>query len=90
MYKRQHFYLTLYWAQELAKQTKDSEMAEIFKPVAEQLEEKEAEISKELLDIQGSPVDLGGYYWVDEDKTNQVMRPSKAFNEIIDGLNKNK
>ena len=85
-----HFYLTLYWAQELAKQTKDSEMAEIFKPVAEQLEEKEAEISKELLDIQGSPVDLGGYYWVDEDKTNQVMRPSKAFNEIIDGLNKNK
>lgn len=65
-------------------------MAEIFKPVAEQLEEKEAEISKELLDIQGSPVDLGGYYWVDEDKTNQVMRPSKAFNEIIDGLNKNK
>ena len=85
-----HFYLTLYWAQELAKQTKDSEMAEIFRPVAEQLEEKEAEISKELLDIQGSPVDLGGYYWVDEDKTNQVMRPSKAFNEIIDGLNKNK
>ena len=85
-----HFYLTLYWAQELAKQTKDSEMAKIFKPVAEQLEEKEAEISKELLDIQGSPVDLGGYYWVDEDKTNQVMRPSKAFNEIIDGLNKNK
>jgi len=85
-----HFYLTLYWAQELAEQTKDSEMAEIFKPVAEQLEEKEAEISKELLDIQGSPVDLGGYYWVDEDKTNQVMRPSKAFNEIIDGLNKNK
>lgn len=85
-----HFYLTLYWAQELAKQTKDSEMAEIFKPVAEQLEEKEAEISKELLDIQGSSVDLGGYYWVDEDKTNQVMRPSKAFNEIIDGLNKNK
>ncbi|WP_312097121.1 NADP-dependent isocitrate dehydrogenase [Corynebacterium dentalis] len=85
-----HFFLTLYWAQELAKQTKDSEMAEIFKPVAEQLEEKEAEISKELLDIQGSSVDLGGYYWVDEDKTNQVMRPSKAFNEIIDGLNKNK
>ena len=85
-----HFYLTLYWAQELANQTKDSEMAEIFKPVAEQLEEKEAEISKELLDIQGSSVDLGGYYWVDEDKTNQVMRPSKAFNEIIDGLNKNK
>ena len=85
-----HFYLTMYWAQELAKQTEDEKLAEVFKPVAKELEDKESQISKELLDIQGSPADLGGYYWVDEDKTNKVMRPSKTFNKIIDGLNKNK
>ncbi|MBF4552975.1 NADP-dependent isocitrate dehydrogenase [Corynebacterium suicordis] len=85
-----HFYLAMYWAQELAKQTEDEKLAEVFKPVAKELEDKEAQISKELLDIQGSPADLGGYYWVDEDKANKVMRPSETFNKIIDGLNKNK
>ena len=85
-----HFYLAMYWAQELATQTEDEKLAEVFKPVAKELEDKEAQISKELLDIQGSPADLGGYYWVDEDKANKVMRPSETFNKIIDGLNKNK
>ena len=85
-----HFYLAMYWAQELAKQTEDEKLAEVFKPVAKELEDKEAQISKELLEIQGSPADLGGYYWVDEDKANKVMRPSETFNKIIDGLNKNK
>ena len=80
----------MYWAQELAKQTEDEKLAEVFKPVAKELEDKEAQISKELLEIQGSPADLGGYYWVDEDKANKVMRPSETFNKIIDGLNKNK
>lgn len=85
-----HFYLALYWAQELAKQTEDAELAEIFKPVAEELVAKEEQIAKELIDCQGSTADLGGYYWVDEEKTSHVMRPSETFNAIINGLNTKK
>ncbi|MBC2682157.1 NADP-dependent isocitrate dehydrogenase [Corynebacterium sp. 4HC-13] len=85
-----HFFLTMYWARELANQTTDTELAEVFKPVAEALEANAEKIAKDLIDCQGKPVDLGGYYWVDEEKTNKVMRPSETFNAIIDGLNKNK
>ena len=83
-----HFYLAMYWARELANQDRDAELAQIFAPVADALEEKEKEISQKLIDVQGSPADLGGYYWLDDDKVNKVMRPSEVFNEIIDSLKK--
>ncbi|HIW96360.1 MAG TPA: NADP-dependent isocitrate dehydrogenase [Candidatus Corynebacterium gallistercoris] len=83
-----HFYLAMYWARELADQNKDAQLAEIFKPVAEALESNEEKIAKELLDVQGSPADLGGYYWPADDKANAVMRPSETFNQIIDDLKK--
>ncbi|MFS0215744.1 NADP-dependent isocitrate dehydrogenase [Corynebacterium striatum] len=83
-----HFHLTLNWAKELAAQSDDAELAETFKPVAEALEAKAGEIEQALLDVQGSPVDLGGYYAPNEEKLNQTMRPVAAFSEIIDGLKK--
>ena len=83
-----HFFLTLNWAKELAAQTDDADLAESFKPVAEALEAKAGEIEQALLDVQGSPVDLGGYYAPNEEKLNETMRPVAAFNEIIDGLKK--
>ncbi|MEO5304612.1 NADP-dependent isocitrate dehydrogenase [Corynebacterium sp. c25Ua_47] len=83
-----HFFLTLNWAKELAAQSDDAELAEAFKPVAEALEAKAGEIEQALLDVQGSPVDLGGYYAPNEEKLNETMRPVAAFNEIIDGLKK--
>ena len=83
-----HFFLTLNWAKELAAQSDDAELAEAFKPVAEALEAKAGEIEQALLDVQGSPVDLGGYYAPNEEKLNQTMRPVAAFNDIIDGLKK--
>ena len=83
-----HFFLTLNWAKELAAQTDDAELAEAFKPVTEALEAKASEIEQALLDVQGSPVDLGGYYAPNEEKLNETMRPVAAFNEIIDGLKK--
>ncbi len=83
-----HFYLAKFWARELANQDKDKELAEIFAPVADALEAKEEQIAKELLDVQGSAADLGGYYWLDEEKAADVMRPSSTFNEIIEGLKK--
>ena len=85
-----HFYLAKFWARELADQTRDAELAEVFKPVADALEANEEKISQELLDVQGHEVDLGGYYWPDDVKTSAVMRPSSTFNEIIDSLNANK
>ncbi|WP_309131692.1 NADP-dependent isocitrate dehydrogenase [Brevibacterium sp.] len=81
-----HFFLALYWAQELAAQSKDSELAEAVAPVAAELEEKADTINEELLAVQGSPVDLGGYFNPDEDKTLAVMRPSSTLNAIISSL----
>jgi isocitrate dehydrogenase len=80
------FYLTLYWAQELAGQHKDSEMRARFAGVADALQTKEATITKEMLAAQGSPVDLDGYYVPNIEKVTQVMRPSAAFNTIIDAM----
>ncbi|MEG3616229.1 NADP-dependent isocitrate dehydrogenase [Isoptericola haloaureus] len=79
-----HFYLGLYWAQELAKQTEDAELAEVFGPLAERLTAAEATIVDEMLAVQGNPADVGGYYWPDGDKAAKVMRPSKTLNEAID------
>jgi isocitrate dehydrogenase len=78
-----HFYLALYWAQELAKQTDDAELAAAFKPVAEALTTNEATINEELLAVQGNPADIGGYYRPDPAKASQVMRPSATFNEVL-------
>ncbi len=81
-----HFYLALYWAQELAKQTKDAELAAVFTPVAKALADNEEKIAGELIAVQGSPADIGGYYRVDKELTDAVMRPSQTFNEIISTL----
>jgi isocitrate dehydrogenase len=81
-----HFYLALYWAEELASQTEDSELAATFAPLAKALRANEPVIAKELLAVQGAPVDLGGYYRPDQVKTESVMRPSKTFNEILASL----
>jgi isocitrate dehydrogenase len=80
------FYLTLYWAQALATQTDDAELAARFAPVAKRLAENEAKIAQELLAAQGKPVDMGGYYLPDEAKANAAMRPSPTLNAIVDGL----
>ncbi|MCT2359047.1 NADP-dependent isocitrate dehydrogenase [Brevibacterium casei] len=78
-----HFYLALYWAQELAKQTEDAELAAAIAPVAAELEENAETIASELLAVQGSPVDLGGYYNPDDAKTEAAMRPSETLNRIV-------
>jgi isocitrate dehydrogenase len=81
-----HFYLALYWAQELASQTDNPELAEQFKDLAGKLAAKESEIVDELVAVQGHPVDIGGYYLPDAEKATAVMRPSKTFNEALDAL----
>ena len=81
-----HFYLALYWAQELANQTADAELAAVFAPVAEALASQEQTIVDELNAVQGSPVDIGGYYRPDTARVEAVMRPSTTFNTVIDAL----
>ena len=81
-----HFYLGLYWAQELANQDVDAELAAEFKPLAETLKAKEETIAAELLAVQGSPADIGGYYRPDEALVTAVMRPSATLNEAIASL----
>ncbi len=81
-----HFYLALYWAQALAGQSDDAELAATFAPVAEALAANEQQIVDELLAVQGQPADIGGYYAPDAAKTTAVMRPSPTFNAIIDAL----
>jgi len=81
-----HFYLALYWARELAKQTEDAELAAAAKPIAEELGAQEETILAELNGVQGSPVDLGGYYWPELEKVTSVMRPSATLNAIVDKL----
>jgi isocitrate dehydrogenase len=78
-----HFYLALYWAQELAAQTEDPALADVFSGLAKTLAANEEQIAGELLAVQGSPVDLGGYYRPDPDKTTAVMRPSTTFNDAL-------
>ena len=81
-----HYYLAAYWARNLAEQTEDPALAEIFAPVADELEEKFETIKVEMRSGQGKSVDLGGYYWPNDEKTTKVMRPSQTFNAVIDGL----
>src|SRR5690606_30790475 len=81
-----HFYLALYWAEELAKQTDDAALAEAFKPLAATLRDNEDKIAAELIAVQGQPADIGGYYRPDADKVAAVMRPSATLNEALAGL----
>jgi isocitrate dehydrogenase len=81
-----HFYLALFWAQELASQSEDADLASSFASLAETLAAEEATIGEELLSVQGSPVDIGGYYRPDAEKAAAVMRPSKTFNEALASL----
>jgi isocitrate dehydrogenase len=81
-----HFYLALYWAQELAAQQADPELAAAFAPVAEALAADEQKIVEELNAVQGSPADIGGYYRPDAELVARIMRPSATFNAVIDAL----
>jgi isocitrate dehydrogenase len=81
-----HFYLALYWAQELAKQTEDAELAGKFTELAQALADNESAIVEELLAAQGSPADIGGYYQPDPELAAAVMRPSKTLNETLASL----
>ncbi len=81
------FYLSLYWAQELASQSEDKALASKFAPLAQQLAQSEQKIVKELQDIQGRAVDIGGYYKPDTAKLDAIMRPSASFNAAIASLN---
>lgn len=81
-----HFYLALYWAQELAAQTEDAELAKAFAPFAEKLAADEGKIVDELIAVQGSPAEIGGYYQPDPAKAAAVMRPSATLNEALASL----
>ena len=80
------FYLSMYWAQELAQQAEDAELAAYFAPLAKQLLDNEQKIVAELLEIQGKPVDIGGYYKPDNAKVKAVMRPSATFNKALESV----
>ncbi len=81
-----HFYLALYWARELAAQSEDRDLAAAFAEFADALAAAEEQIATELLEVQGSPVDLGGYYRPEVDKVDAVMRPSPTFNALLTRL----
>jgi isocitrate dehydrogenase len=81
-----HFYLALYWAQALAQQTQDKNLAARFAKIAKDMADNEAKISSELLAAQGKPVDVGGYYHPDDAKASKAMRPSPTLNAIVDAI----
>jgi isocitrate dehydrogenase len=81
-----HFYLAMYWAEALANQTTDTEIAEKFTPIAKSLQENEAKINQELIAAQGSPQDIGGYYHPNPEKAYAAMRSSATLNAIVDGI----
>ncbi len=82
-----HFYLAMYWADELSKQNKDEDLKKIFTPIAKELQEGEDQINKELIDAQGHSVDIGGYYAPIEKLVYEIMRPSTTLNKILVKLN---
>ena len=81
-----HFYLALYWAQALAKQTQDPGLQTRFTEVAQQLSDSEEKIVRELVEAQGQPMDIGGYYRPDPEKSAEAMRPSATLNAILDAI----
>ena len=78
-----HFYLALYWAQALAKQDKEKELKEHFTKIAEELESNQEKILQDLIDAQGEPQNIGGYYYPTEDLVSDAMRPSETLNNIL-------
>jgi isocitrate dehydrogenase len=81
-----HFYLALYWAQELASQSEDAALAARFKPLAERLAAEQQQILDELAAAQGQPVEIGGYYHPDLELVAAAMRPSPTLNAALDSL----
>ena len=81
-----HFYLALYWAEQLAKQEQDQELKAIFSKVYEAMSTNEQKIAQELIDAQGSPVDIGGYYLPNPEKASKAMRPSATLNQILSSI----
>jgi isocitrate dehydrogenase len=81
-----HFYLAMYWAEALAKQTSDPELSATFVPIANAMQENEATINEELIAAQGKPQDIGGYYHPDPESTDAAMRPSATLNTIVDRI----
>ncbi|MFJ3379241.1 NADP-dependent isocitrate dehydrogenase [Curtobacterium sp. NPDC090217] len=81
-----HFFLAKYWAEELAAQTEDTELAAAFAEIAKQLDGQEQQIVEELIAVQGSPADIGGYYRPDDAKASAVMRPSATLNAVLAAL----
>jgi isocitrate dehydrogenase len=81
-----HFYLALYWAQELASQKSNEELSDLFKPLAEKLGSNESKIVEELISVQGKTASVGGYYFLDDTLSESVMRPSSTLNEAIDNF----
>jgi len=80
------FYLAMYWAQTLAEQGEDAELKTAFEAVARQMQQNQDKIAREMLDAQGQPVDIGGYFLPDSEMTEKQMRPSATFNSIIDAI----
>merc|ERR1712007_145126 len=78
-----HYWVARYWAEELAKQDSDSGLKSTFSAVSKSLQDKESKILQDLIDCQGKPIDLGGYYHVDAAKADAAMKPSATLNEII-------
>jgi len=83
--KASHYYYARYWAEALAN-SEDKELAEKFAPIAKELAENEDKIIEEMLAVEGTPADAGGYYLFDEEKVSKAMRPSETFNAIIDKI----
>ena len=79
-----HFYIALWWAEAMAQQTDDPALAELFAPLAKELADQQEEILQDLIDCQGSGMDIGGYYYPDPELAEKAMRPSTTLNEIID------
>jgi isocitrate dehydrogenase len=81
-----HFYLSLYWAEALAEQNDDTELKARFEPLAKSLKDKEQTIVKELNQVQGQPMDIGGYYKPNPELASKAMRPSETFNQALASL----
>ena len=81
-----HFYLAMYWAQELASQNDNAELKAIFSILSESLAKNEHKIIEELIAVKGISADIGGYYYMSDDKAAAIMRPSKTLNETIDSF----
>lgn len=84
-----HFYIALYWAQELAAQNKEQELKTIFTPIAKELTENESKIVEELISVQGKPIEIGGYYKPNDELTEKAMRPSTTLNSIMNSILQN-